>query len=185
MECYSRRTNLIIEGVPENGEDKFKVVCTLLSDKLNFHDVSAIDLCHRIGRKRTTAEVVQAGIVRPRPIIVNFCKFSDRMKVWRNRFNLKNSNLFLKEDFSQEVENERKFLLPIFRHCSKTDKQTRLIQNKITYQGKEYSMKNITQLVEKVNFGRDGWISSETQVLFGGRTCPFSNFFPAVIRYEG
>ena len=50
MECYSQRTNLIIEGVPENGEDEFKVVCSLLSDKLNCHDVSAIDLSHRMGK---------------------------------------------------------------------------------------------------------------------------------------
>ena len=64
------------------------------------------------------------------------------MKVCRNHFNLKNSNLFLKEDFSQEVEKERMFLLPIFHHCNKTDKQTRLTQNKTIYQGNEYSMKN-------------------------------------------
>ena len=103
MECYSRRTNLIIEGVPESGDDEFQVVCNLLSDKLNFHDFSAIDMCHRIGRKWTTAEVVQGRTVRSQPIIIRFCKYSDRMKVWKNRFNLKNSTLFLKEDFSQEV----------------------------------------------------------------------------------
>ena len=129
MECYSRRTNLIIEGVPENGEDEFHTVCKILSDKLDFHDHNGIDICHRIGKKRTTAEVVQAGAARPRPMIVRFCKYSDRMKVWNNRFSLKKSSLFLKEDFSTDVQNERKFLVPIFRHCIKIDKQTRLTQN--------------------------------------------------------
>ena len=35
-----------------------------------------------------------------------------------------------------------------------------------------------------VNFGADGLTFHDNQVLFSGRTSPFSNFFPAVIKYD-
>ena len=83
MENRSRRSNLIIKGLPEKDNEKslecIQAVTEVFKHTMNIQHVIHIGRCHRLGPKTN-----QAG---PRPIIVYFYRFTNRETVWANKAN--------------------------------------------------------------------------------------------------
>ena len=72
--------------------------------------------CHRIGKKA----LYNGGINKKRPIIVRFQQFSDRSDVWGKRFQLKDKNYSISENFANDVEYRRWLLYPVLVAAKKS-----------------------------------------------------------------
>ena len=106
QDLYTRRWNLLFHGVDENkDEDCEDVVDDILSAKLGL-DADEIRYCsvHRLGRKSKG---------RKRPIIARFTCRSDRDTVWRKKWKLRSTKIFISEDPPYKTrELRRRILIP-------------------------------------------------------------------------
>ena len=92
---YSRRNCLLFHGVKEeSSEDTDNIVTEICAEKLRL-DVgkSMIDRSHRIRPKKKDQ--------KPRPIIIKFCSYRDRSKVFYNKKMLKGSGLTITESLTK------------------------------------------------------------------------------------
>lgn len=105
-EQYSRRPNLRVQGIPEDGrgEDVESKVLSVVNEKMGFDPPlipTDLERCHRLGR-------VVPGQKRPRAVIVRFVSERMRDSVYRARGSLKGYNdgkeqhtrIFINEDLT-------------------------------------------------------------------------------------
>ena len=108
LEDYSRRDNLLFYGFTEQfNEDCTERVQDLICKKILANNVNAAEIkfvrAHRLGKFNGSG-------AKPRPIIVKFREFSDKMKVFMSKKHLKNSPYVVTEDFSANTNSQREFL---------------------------------------------------------------------------
>ena len=171
MECQSRRDNLLLDGVPESaGENPMTVLCDILENTLEIHNVSQIKVvrCHRLGPRT-------AG--RNRAIIFKMHWYGDRERIWAARSKLKGSPYTLKEDFPLEIQDRRQVLYPIFLEARKQNKQPKLVVDKLYIDGSTFTINNLDKLPSEL---RPEVVSSpvlndDLQAFFHGQS-PLSNF---------
>ena len=101
QEDYSRRQNVVIEGLAESegeSEEKLQVsVQALLKDKMNI--TPDIEIIHRIGK---------ASQQRPRPVIMKLKTYKDRQDCLKFSARLKGTNIFVNEDVSKATMDVRR-----------------------------------------------------------------------------
>ena len=116
QEAYSRRNNLIFEGVPECPDEHLSETMRTLISKLGM-DVAHVTLiaCHRIP---TGHRGGSRG--KPRPVIIKFLQYDDRKAIWKLR-NKSERGIWLKEDFPTDIENRRKTLWPYLKAAYQGD----------------------------------------------------------------
>ena len=175
QECYSRRDNLIFEGIKEQeGKDTYAVLKDFLITTLHLEPHMCQDMllanCHRLGNQRHG---------NPRPIIARFILEKDRSSVWLKKSSLKGLPFVIREDYPAEIVNRRKFMYPLFVEARKQDKSARLLTDKIFFKGKTYNYSNAYELAQIVNFLDKGTRQRNGFTIFHGRTSVYSNFFPA------
>ena len=106
QENQGRRNNLVFKGLPEKPSETWdeckQVVMSFIKDQLGVDIAAAeIERAHRLN-----------GNFTPRNVIVKFGSYCKREEIWRAKWNLpKESQVFVWEDFSKKVQQERKFLL--------------------------------------------------------------------------
>ena len=186
LEAYGRRENLIFENVPEKqGEDCEVKIRNLLKKKLSLKDADSfkIQRVHRLGQKNS-----DNTRSRDRPIIVRFAFFPERQLVWNSRKLLQGTNIIMREDFPEQVEAERRTLVPILMAAKKIpDVKARLVANKLYVNSQQYSVDTLHLLPEPVaprtvSEKRVQSANGGAYHLFGGRLSPFSNFHEAASR---
>lgn len=113
-EGQSRRNNLVFDGIAETPaetwaetEDKVRDV---LVEKLKLQPDVEVERAHRIGR-------TVPGGSRPRSIVVKFLRFKDRSAVLERAKNLKGTDIYVNEDYTDAVRMKRKELLPKMREA--------------------------------------------------------------------
>ena len=127
-----RRINLVFSGISEDiGETTEHIEVKLrnvLETKMKITNAQGMEFqrCHRIGRG-------QKGISRD--IIVRRLRYQDKVKIWDSRFNLKNTDICVKEDFPVEIDKRRQLLYPIWREAKIQKKKTSLIADKLVIEG--------------------------------------------------
>ena len=176
MENYSRRDNLIFNGIPENVVNT-NLYISDLCEALGMSNVK-LERVHRLGRFSPDRH-------RPRAVIARFSHYEGRDFVWRNRRHLKYctdrrgdsySNVFIDEDFSPKVRDRRKDMLPIAAEANLRDgyravvQQDTLIVNGIRYQHNE-----LDKLPASLQDARHGIKKNDKAVAFFRRTSYLSN----------
>ena len=105
LEDRSRRNNLRIDGLPENQketwDDTEEKVKQLFKEKLLINKDIEIDRAHRTGR-------TQAG--KSRSIVLRCLRFKDKELILRMANKLKDTGIYINEDFSVETLHTRKEL---------------------------------------------------------------------------
>lgn len=113
-EAQSRRNNLVFDGIIETpGEtwaDTEEKVKNILVDKLKLQLDIEVERAHRTGKS-------MAANTRPRPIVVKFLRFKDRSAVLERAKNLRGTNIYINEDYTDAVRMKRKELLPKLREA--------------------------------------------------------------------
>ena len=189
LEIYSRRDNLIIEGIPESpNEDIKSKILTFFVDKLgvsNGKDIS-ISRVHRLGKPPHTTP---HSVKRPRSVIVRFHYFPDREKIWKSSWKLKDRSFHVREDFPDSVRENRAILLP----CLKAAKKDHLVQrcsligDTLWIDGRKYTVSNIEDLPQRLKWTNKGqrYFSKCDSTFFFGRGSFLSNHHKSPFEHEG
>ena len=74
-----------------------------------------IERAHRIGK-------LEPGIEKPRTIAVKFLSFKDRDTVLKNSKLLKNTGIYINEDFSDAVQQRRREQIPKMKQARERGK---------------------------------------------------------------
>ncbi|KAJ8385857.1 hypothetical protein AAFF_G00179230 [Aldrovandia affinis] len=109
LEGQSRRNNIVIDGIQESGNESWaqseEKVRKLLSDKLKLTGIE-FERVHRTGR--STGE-------RTRPIVAKFFRYKDKVRVMEKAKDLKGTNVYINEDYTDVVRQKRKELIPAMK----------------------------------------------------------------------
>ena len=122
LEDRSRRNNVRIDGIPEISNETWESceeeVRKIIKNKLDITDDIELDRCHRMGK-------FQRNKSKPRTVVCKFLRSKDKHKVLQNAKKLKNTGIFIYEDFSNATMELRKSLWEeVLQHRQ---------QNKIAY----------------------------------------------------
>ena len=105
LEDRSRRNNLRFDGLTEDTNETWddceRKIQKILSDKLEITEDVEIERCHRMGKRKGN---------RPRTIICKFLRFKDKQKILKIEKKLKNSGIYIYEDFCSDTMELRKSL---------------------------------------------------------------------------
>ena len=175
-ETYSRRNNVIIEGVKEyEYEDCAHIVSDICAKVLNLPDMYRyIDKAHRNGPKRSNA---------PRPIIARFLYHQDSEVIIARSSLARAAGLRIRADYPKEIQRDNVLLEKVHKLSLRDGKSTKLRGEKLFYNGKRYSVYDVHLAglgVERIAERR-----SDKTVKFYGRFSKLSNFHPADLLYKG
>jgi len=134
-----RKLNLIVVNVQEAvNENLFNIISDLFKNELGLNsELIPVDTVSRIGKLMNN---------RIRPIRVKFSCEYHRNQVWKNRFKLKNSNIFINEDLPPATLENRKLLRLEARKLSALGKKTVLLGDKLAVNGVIYELNDQKQL---------------------------------------
>ena len=131
MEAYSRRENLLFEGIPEasttdsevQNEDTESVLRSFLSSTLKVEDPDAIEFqrVHRLGSKKSK---------QPRIIIARFLRYGDRQMIARRARKLRDDTLRIYPDYPKSIQESRKRQLPKLKAAKEAGKTAFFSQSK-------------------------------------------------------
>ena len=177
-ESYSRRDNLIIDGIQESpNEDLVEKVKDVLRidmkcDKDMVNDMKFTRV-HRLKNRRKT--------------IVKFHYYQDKDYVWKHKYALKNTKKYwLEEDYPVEIKNRRQVLEPIFRAAKKIpDLKCSMVADKLIINGQRYTTSTLHRLPDPLKLHNTSVATQGDVVYFFTRASPFSNFFPALFKLNG
>lgn len=187
-ETYSRRDNLLFDGVAEErGESDIRIlerIFEIIEGTLQINDARQrmkIVRAHRLGKPQPRA-------TRPRTIIVKFLWYQDRKEVWEQKSKLKNSGIWLSEDFAPEVTQRRHILRPILKAAQRKYGATlrpKMVEDRLIIGGITYTTESLDKLPKDLDLTTIYGGGDDEVIPFWGRQSPFSNFFPAPIIVEG
>jgi hypothetical protein len=183
MDAYSRRENMIIDNIPEGGvgENCTELVYKMLEDDMKVPEARVIKFSavYRLGKR-------QPGKERPRPIIAKFHFRPDKESVMKYRTNLKNSNIYIKDDLPMQWETSRRQMNRIFKEAKSQGLAPRWSKDKLVISGVHYAVDTVHSL--KMKNSTPHTISTESSddyTFFSGRFSVFSNFHPSEIEIDG
>lgn len=188
-ENYSRRENLIIEGVTEKQNENVENILKTIFTKLSVDSVDDMkfDRCHRLG-------AYNAQRRSPRAIIVRFMWFQDRMNVWAKRReiqqisdpDLTSRGMFMKEHFCMETEKNRSQLLPILKAAKNIPEITsaRLDKDRLKINGASFTVENLNALPDCLKPENTCERQDENTLIFWEKSSIFSNFHPSDITID-
>ncbi len=178
-EAFSRRDNLILNGIEENEpEDPFKIVYKILEEKMgleNACDNIKISRCHRLGPKRAN---------QSRPIIFKLHYFPDKSRIWKQRTKLKDSNIWLSEDFPQAIVQRRQVLDAIRKKAISVGRKAFLSVDRLIIDDRAYTVDSLHNLPIHLRPEEVFTKRSETHTAFYSRNSPLSNYFPCKFKDE-
>ena len=101
LEDYSRKNNLIIDGLDEKKEENNEMLQVMVERLFrdNLEMTPDIDIIHRLGKTNNG---------RPRAVIVKLKTFSERQECLRKAPKLKGTNIFINEDVCKATMEIRK-----------------------------------------------------------------------------
>ena len=107
LEGLSRWNNMVVDGIEESPHETWTEsednVREMISEKLKMdHQKIEVERTHRTGKPNTFPGD------RPRPIVVKFLSFKDKVAVLERAKNLRGKHIFLNEDYPEAVHQKRK-----------------------------------------------------------------------------
>ena len=129
LEDRHRRNNIRIDGVPENlkenWEETAEKVKSLIKHKIKINDNIEIERAHRVGRRDNN---------KPRTIVCKLLRFNDKTKIQRNLKNLKDSGVYVNDDFSEETARLRQDLFRQQKIHRDNGKFAKVVYNRLVVQ---------------------------------------------------
>ena len=180
-EAYSRRDNLIFEGIPEQlDEDCQEKILDIIVKDLKITDARQrmrFTRVHRLGGKVPN---------KNRPVIAKFHFFQDRQLVWNARRKLKPTPYWLSEDFPTEIRNRRQVLYPIYVKAMKMgNMQVSLVADRLFINKQMFTVDTLHRLPQNLQLQNTSLRIENDIVFFLNRSSPLSNFFPAPVTIDG
>ena len=116
QELYSRKgQNVEFHGIKEIPDEGVNYCVTQVKSTIRKMgldpELIPIVRCHRQPR------VKPHGYTGTRPVLVRFALETDKNKVWENKYKLKGSQIYLSENYPEEVETSRKKFYPVLKQA--------------------------------------------------------------------
>ena len=109
LEDRSRRNNLRFDGITESVDETWEIsekkVKDLIKEKLQINQDVQIERAHR-----TRATQHQQEKKKPRTIVIKLLNYKDKVEILKNANKLKDTGIFINEDFCKETSEIRKGL---------------------------------------------------------------------------
>jgi FtsZ-binding cell division protein ZapB len=142
LEGRSKRSNLIFYGLDkernETNETLEGRVKDLLSDRLGMAENVEFDRVHRISNKPDS------------PVIAKCSYYKQKVKILKLKNKLKGSDIFIGEDFSQNVRETRKKLTDIMKSLKSEGKSVKMAFDHLFVDGKRmYLAEDGVSVVER------------------------------------
>ena len=129
LEDRSRWENLRIDGIPESiretWEDCERKVKDIIKNKLGIDNI-IIERAHRIATRDKTQERQN-----PKTIIFKLSSYKDKIKILKNVKKLKNTGIYINEDFCRETMEKRKELWKEVKRLREEGKYAVIQYNKV------------------------------------------------------
>ena len=113
LEDRSRRNNIRIDGIEEDENETWEScedkVQQLIKENLGIESNVEIERCHRM-KKNQKNQTNNDRRPRPRTIVCKLLRFKDKQKIIQSSKRLKNSGIFVYEDFCKDTMDLRKQL---------------------------------------------------------------------------
>ena len=172
-ESYSRRENLVFRGYtvanddPESSEDKVRNIIRAMGipNEKNIR----FQRCHYLNDKKQ--------------IIARFQHYTDRERVWLNRYKLKQTTYYIAEDFPNAIISKRRQLYPIYKAAKNLPTYQRKVSmrgEKLVLNGRNYTCQDADEMPKEIHPGKLAQRSNDTTIVFGGSTSShhvLSNFY--------
>ncbi len=143
LDAYKRRWNLRVAGIPEQtGENVKKCIIDLfsqISPDISEQLPLTVDIVHRLGPR--SGEVQSS-----RRIIVQFLSRSHRDKIWKDARTagfLREKNIKIMEDLTQEVKDARNKLWPLVEQARKEGRRAGFRGASALIDGKKVTVKDM------------------------------------------
>ena len=182
LDTYSRRDNLVLDGIPEaDGESDtvcLDTVYDILINKMSIQNAREMRIvrCHRLGSK-------VSGARRPRSIIFRLHWFGDRQTIWNARQNLKGTNIFISENFPPEIEQRRRILYPVMKAAQNLKHKAYLVVDKLHIEGiGSFTVDNLKNLPANLDPMKISTPSKGNITAFFSSASPLSNFHKTNIK---
>lgn len=180
QESYSRKPNLIVEGIPyTEGENLYEKMKVFFAETLHLKETIHISICHRLGRPRGD---------RPAPAIVKFVYIRQRELVWASKKEIKKgTKTFIREDLPGKVMEARRKLLPALR-AAKASKQAKRVQfkgDKLMIDGNAYGESDLDTLPYGIDPTQNHTRNVGDYTLFFTKDSILSNFHEASFKVNG
>ena len=189
LEAYSRRDNLVVEGIQESPDENLRdKVTDFLKTKLNQQDASNIQLSrvHRLGKPLHQSSHVS---MRPRPVIIHFQNYADRERIWKASWDLNEKHLFIREDFTEATRQRRSQLLPVLKAAKRDPHigKCTLRGDKLIIDGTLYRVEDFGKLPERLKWFKKGerHFQKCDSTFFFGKQCFLSNHHSSPIHDQG
>ena len=189
LEAYSRRDNLVVEGIQESPDENLRdKVTDFLKTKLNQQDASNIQLSrvHRLGKPLHQSSHVS---MRPRPVIIHFQNYADRERIWKASWDLNEKHLFIREDFTEATRQRRSQLLPVLKAAKRDPHigKCTLRGDKLIIDGTLYRVEDFGKLPERLKWFKKGerYFQKCDSTFFFGKQCFLSNHHSSPIHDQG
>ncbi|UYV64540.1 hypothetical protein LAZ67_3001142 [Cordylochernes scorpioides] len=134
MEMKNREKNLIFYGMEGNGsenpdESRAKIK-SLIKDKLQISDEIVISRCRRLSKKDKA------------PMLVEVPEYSERIKIFKNSFKLRDLKIFVSKDYFPSTREQRRLLIPKWKEFLNKGITAKLRDDKLIVNGTVYRVLN-------------------------------------------
>jgi hypothetical protein len=136
QEDRNRRNNLIFFGIPkernfESYADCEKIILKIIREsmKINITDYE-LDRVHRLGGNSNNSP----------PMIIRFLSWKVKEEVLKNSYRLRNTGIWISEDFSYETRQYRNKLRPFIRQAREEEKKVSLRYTTVIINGVKYQL---------------------------------------------
>ena len=176
MDTKSRKNNIRFYGLAEDkNEDCEGVLMGRLRGFFPSFDNRTFETVYRVGQYRH-------GMIRP--ILCRVVNYKDKLKILSKRTELAQRSIRLGEDFSRDVEENRKTLLPAFKEGRSLGLNIKLNGDKLFLDKKTYNCNNVRELPEILHPENTSTKSNNNITAFYSSQSPLSNFYPSVFQVE-
>lgn len=139
LEREIRRRNLIIKGVDEGEDEEIeetreRTVRVIQSIGVKISPEADIDEIRRMGRPKE-------GSIRP--IILKLRTAIKKTEIMRKTSGLRGTNIWIDEDYTKEIQEERRILIPKLKEARKMGHKAQLKHNKLIINDKVFDSESI------------------------------------------
>ena len=178
LETNTKKRNLLVEGIMENGgrdEDVEKTICQLF-DQLAVSQGISMESCYRVGPYNNNK-------TRPRPILICFDRQVDRDVIYAKGMMLKSTKdykrVWINEDVGPISKRKRGLIRLISREAQQQGIDCRTGKYAIHIDNKKYDADNLDDLPRPLHPASLKQIKiGDNTLAYQGEFAPFSNFFP-------
>lgn len=146
LEREIRKNNLVIKGIPEEEGEREE-------DTRNKMMEMAAKIGVKIDQEMQIDDIRRMGRYKPketRPILLKLTTRQKKMEILKQAKELKGTNIWIDEDYTKKVQEERKALIPHLKEARQHGYKAILRYNKLIINNEVYEIENLQPAKETI-----------------------------------